>query len=255
MFEPTLIFGTIFSIVSAGIYFYVARTLGQRHAISPDARMAWKLFVVWWYALAGVTFVSGMLNLIGAIGLTSLPLFLTFTQLEILVVCIALYGLMYYLIYIFTGNRKALPVLTIAYILYYFLFMYYLNVSIPIGVSINRWNVGVNYQHQPTGPFVTLLLVLLVFPQIFGSLAYFTLYFRVKEVTQKYRVALVSWSIIVWFLSAFIASISGLSQYDWWQITSRVIGLCATLTILMAYRPVNWIKNRFGISSIIDESH
>lgn len=254
MVQPTLIFGTIFSIISAGIYFYVARTLGRRQAISPDARVAWNLFVVWWYALAGVTFVNAALNLVGAIGLTSLPLFLTFTQLEILAVCIALHGLMYYLIYIFTGNKKTLPVLTIAYIVYYCLFMYYLNSSVPIGVSINRWNVGMQYQQQPTGPFVTLLLVLFVFPQVAGSLAYFTLYFRVKEATQKYRVALVSWSIIIWFLSSFIASISGLSQYDWWQITSRIIGLGATMGILMAYRPANWIKNRLGVSSITEES-
>lgn len=255
MVEPTLIFGTIFSILSAGIYFYVAHTLGKRKTVSPDARVAWNLFVVWWYAMAGVTFANGILNLVGAFGLTSLPLFLTITQLELLVVCIALHGLMYYLLYIFTGNKKALPLLTVFYIVYYFLLMYYLNLSIPIGVSINRWNVGVDYQQQPTGPFVTLLLVLFVFPQIIGSLAYFTLYFRVKEVTQKYRVALVSWSIIIWFLSSFIASISGLSQYDWWQVTSRMIGLGATLGILMAYRPVSWIKNRLGVSSIIEEPH
>jgi hypothetical protein len=254
MIQPTLIFGTVFSIISAGIYFYVAHTLGKRQVILPETRIAWQLFVVWWYALAGITLVNGLLNLVGAFGLASLPLFITFTQVEILVLCVALYGLMYYLIYIFTGNRKALPVLTIVYILYYFLFMYYLNLSTPTGVSINRWNVGVHYEQQPTGPFVTVLLVLLVFPQIIGSLAYFTLYFRVKEITQKYRVALVSLSIIIWFLSAFIASISGLSQYDWWQITSRMIGLGATLAILMAYRPANWIKNRLGVNSIIEES-
>jgi hypothetical protein len=160
---------------------------------------------------------------------------------------------MYYLIYIFTGNKKVLAPLTIAYIVYYVLFMYYLNISIPVSVSINRWSVGVNYQQHPTGPFVTLMLILFVFPQIIGSLAYFTLYFRVKEPTQKYRVVLVSWSIIIWFLSSFIASISGLSQYDWWQILSRLIGLGATLTILMAYQPITWIKNRLGVSSIAEE--
>lgn len=251
--EPTLLLGTLFSIVSAGIYFYVGRSLSQRHVVSPDARLAWILFVVWWYAFAGTSLANAILNLLGAIGLTSLPLFLTFTQLEILAACVALYGLMYYLVYIFTGNKKVLAPLTIAYITYYVLFMYYLNVSVPVSVSIGRWSVGVHYQQQPTGPFFTLMAIMLVFPQIIGSLAYFTLYFRVKEATQKYRVALVSWSIIIWFLSSFIASISGLSQYDWWQILSRLIGLGATLTILMAYQPINWIKNHLGVSSIVEE--
>ena len=48
---------------------------------------------------------------------------------------------------------------------------------------------------------MSILAVLLLLPQIIGSFAYFTLYFRVTDVTQKYRILLVSWSIIVWFLS------------------------------------------------------
>lgn len=254
MAEPTLLFGTIFSIVSAGIYFYVGHSLSRRRVVLPDARIAWTLFVVWWYASAGVSFTSAMLNLVGAIGLTSLPIFLTFTQLNILAACAGFYGLMYYLSYIFTGNKKVLVPLTLAYIVYYGLLMYYLNVSNPIGVSIDRWSVNLDYQQEAVTPLAIFLAILLVFPQIIGSLAYFTLYFRVKEITQKYRVALVSWSIIIWFLSAFIASIAGLSQYDWWQILSRLIGLGATLTILLAYQPTNWIKNRFGVSSIGEES-
>ena len=101
---------------------------------------------------------------------------------------------------------------------------------------------------------MTLIVILLIFPQVIAGIAYFTLYFSVKEVTQKYRVAVVSGSIIIWFLSAFIASISGLSQYDWWQIASRLIGLGATLAILMAYRPIPWIKQRLGVESIAEES-
>ncbi len=254
MTEPTLLFGTIFSFASAGIYFYVGRTLNRRRVISPDARLAWTLFVVWWYALAGTTFASGVLNLFGALGLTSLPLFMTFTQVSLLAICVALYGLMYYLVYLFTGNNKILSPLTIIYMAYYILLMYYVNLSTPVSVEIGRWSVTLKYQQQPTGPFVIVLLLLLVFPQIVGAVAYFSLYFRVKEVTQKYRVALVSASIVVWFSSSILASLSGLTQYDWWQIVSRLIGLGATLTILMAYRPANWIKQRLGVSSIVEES-
>jgi hypothetical protein len=94
----------------------------------------------------------------------------------------------------------------------------------------------------------------LVFPQIIGSLAYFTLYFRVQTVTQKYRILIVSWSIIIWFLSAFLAGISGLSKYDWWQIVSRLIALSASLAILLAYQPPVWIKRYFRVTSIAEES-
>ena len=48
MIQPTLLFGTVLSVLSAGIYYYVGQVLGQRRASTPDARLAWNLFVVWW---------------------------------------------------------------------------------------------------------------------------------------------------------------------------------------------------------------
>ncbi len=254
MSEPTLIIAAVFSLVSAGIYFYVGRSLSRRRVASQDARLAWNLFVVWWYALGVTTAASGIFNLLGAVGITELSLFLTFTQFNVLAICIALFSLVYYILYLFTGNHKTLAPLTILYIAYYVILMYYVNSSVPTGVSVGRWSAGLSYEQQSTGPLVTLIVILLIFPQVIAGIAYFTLYFRVKEVTQKYRVAVVSGSIIIWFLSAFIASISGLSQFDWWQILSRLIGLGATLAILMAYRPIPWIKQRLGVESIAEES-
>jgi hypothetical protein len=254
MLQPTLIIGTVFSLASAGIYFYVGHSLSRRHVASQEARLAWNLFVVWWYALAGTTLAGGMLSLLGAMGITDLALFMTFTQINLLAICVALYGLVYYLLYLFTGSRKTLAPLTIFYIVYYVLLTYYINFLKPSGVLVGKWSTTLQYQQSITGPFFTVVLILLVVPQIIGAAAYFTLYFRVKEATQKYRVAIVSWSIIIWFLSALIASISGLSQYDWWQIVSRLIGLGATLAILMAYRPIPWIKQRLGVASIAEES-
>jgi hypothetical protein len=195
-----------------------------------------------------------MLSLLGAFGITNLQLFVTITQVNFLAICVALYGLMYYLLYLFTGNRRLLTPLTVFYIAYYALLVYWSQSSLPIGVKLGRWSATLNYQQQFTGPLFVAVLLLLVIPQIIGSMAYFSLYFRVKGTTQKYRILLVSWSIIIWFLSAFLASVSGLAQQDWWQIISRVIGLGAALTILMAYQPLGWIKRRFGVTSINEET-
>jgi hypothetical protein len=154
---------------------------------------------------------------------------------------------------LFTGNRRLLGPLTAFYIAYYIFLVYYVQASIPNSVTLNRWNAALEYQNQITGPLFIIALLLLLFPQIIGSLAYFTLYFRVQTASQKYRVLLVSWSILIWFLSGFLVSVGGLSQQDWWQITSRLIGLSAALAILFAYQPPTWIKRRFGVTSIADE--
>lgn len=254
MIQPTLLFGASFSILSAGIYYYVGHVLSRRHSASPDTRLAWHLFVVWWYALAASTLSSALLSLLAAFGVAGLPLFTTITLMNLLAICVALYGLMFYLLYLFTGNRKLIRPLSLFYIAYYAFLIYWVEASEPMGVTVGRWSATLTFQNQIRGPLFLVVLSLLVFPQIIGSLAYFTLYFRVPTATQRYRILLVSWSIIVWFLSAFLASISGLAQYDWWQIVSRLISLGAALAIMLAYQPPLWIKRYFSVTSIAEES-
>ena len=250
MMQPTLIFGATLAALCTGIYFYVGRVLSRRRQSSPEAAMAWNMFVLWWYALAFSTLSSGILNLLGAF--ITLPLFTTIYFLNLAATCVALFGLLFYLLYLFTGKVRLLEPLAIFYILYYFLLVYYVLASTPVGITVNRWNSALTYENRIQGPLFYLALFLLAFPQIIGSLAYFMLYFQVKPTTQKYRILLVSWSILIWFLSSLLASIFNTGQQDWWQVTSRLIGLGAALTILMAYQPPSWIRRRFGVAAIAE---
>jgi hypothetical protein len=252
MIQPTLLFGATFAFLCAGIYFYVGHVLSHRQQTSSGAGMAWLMFVTWWYALALATFSGGLLSLLGAVGIIVLPLFTTITIINLLTTCVALMGLMFYLLYLYTGKPGMIWAVGIFYFFYYGLVVYFVEASDPVGVTINRWNTSLEYQNMIRGPLYIIAFLLLVFPQILGSLAYFMLFFQVKAKTQKYRILLVSWSIIIWFLSSFLAGISGLSQQDWWQIVSRLIGLGAALTILFAYRPPSWIKRRFGVAAIAE---
>ena len=252
--QPTLLFSALFALLAAGIYAYVGWRLSKRVISSSRAQLAWGSFTVWWYGLAATTLIGALLSLLGAVGFTSLPLFVTATYINLLIICLALCGLLYYLIYLFTGNIRSLILLAIFYLIYYILLVYYITASSPDDVHIGRWNTTLVFHSPLTGPFFVIILVLLLLPQIIGGLAYFTLYFRVSDLTQKYRILLVSWSIIVWFISPLIAQAGGLAQQDWWQLTSRCIGLAAALTILMAYLPPRWLKQRYGILSLNDEN-
>jgi hypothetical protein len=252
--QSTLLFSTLFALVSAGIYGYVGWHLGKRVVPSSEGQLAWRAFTIWWYGFAASTLIGGLQNLFGALGLTSIPLFITVTQINLLATCITLWGLLYYLTYLFTGNRRLLLPLAVFYMIFYFLLLYYNAASIPDSVEVGRWSAILTYHAPLPGPVFVILALMLLLPQIIGGIAYFTLYFRVPEITQKYRILLVSWSIIIWFLSPFISLIGDVSQQDWWQLTSRTIGLAAALTILMAYLPPRWLKQRYGIISLGDES-
>ena len=252
--QSTLLFSTLFALISGGIYGYLGWRLGKRVISSSEARLAWWSFTIWWYGLAVTTLIGGFQNLFGAVGLTDLSLFITATYINIFPACIALWGLLYYLIYLFTGNRRSFAPLAVFYIIYYILLVYYTTASIPDSVEVGRWGTTLIFRTPLTGPFFVILAVLLFFPQIIGSIAYFTLYFQVKDLTQKYRILLVSVSIMVWFLSPYAALAGGVVQHDSWQLVSRFIGLAAPLTILMAYLPPRWLKQRYGILSLSDES-
>ena len=252
MIQPTLLFGATFAFLSAGIYFYVGRVLSRRRQTSSGSGMAWLMFVVWWFALSLATLSGGILSLLGAFGIIGLPLFTTITIINLLTTCVALLGLMFYLLYLYTGNTRLIWPVGLFYFGYYGMLVYFVEASDPVGVTVNRWNATLEYQNAVQGPLLLVVLLLLVLPQIIGSLAYFMLYFQVTAKTQKYRILLVSWSIIIWFASSLLAGISGLSQQDWWQIVSRLIGLGAALTILFAYQPPSWIKRRFGVAAIAE---
>jgi hypothetical protein len=250
----TLFIATAFALIGGITYIYIGWWLGKRVVSSADSRLAWQAFTIWWFALAGTTLLGAFQNLLGALGHTELPLFVTAQYVNTLVACIALWGLVYYLIYLFTGNSRALVPLSIFYIIYYILLIYYYTASVPKNVEIGRWSATLVYENSLTGPFFVILAVLLLFPQILGSLAYFTLYFRVSDVTQKYRVLLVSWGIIFWFSSPLIGLAGEIAEQDWWQFASRFINLGTALVILMAYMPPRWLKQRYGIISLSDES-
>jgi hypothetical protein len=91
---------------------------------------------------------------------------------------------------------------------------------------------------------------LVIAPQILATLAYFSLYFRLQDRAQKYRVLLVSISILVWFGSPVLAFGLGVSQLPWWMWVSRLLTLAAVVVIYWAYYPPTFIQRRFGVESI-----
>jgi hypothetical protein len=252
--QSTLILSTIFAVIAASIYTFVGWRLSRRVISSSESRVAWQFFTVWWYGLAATTLIGGLLNLLGALGLRNLAVFVTANYVSLQLSCLALLGLFYYLTFLFTGNSRWLTPLAILYTVFFILLIYFFTASNPIGVTLQPWSTSLAYKVPPTGPFVIILVVVLFASQLLGGFAYFTLYFQVPDVTQKYRILLVSWSIIIWFISPFVGIAFGLGEQDWWQLANRFIGLVAALTILMAYLPPRWLKQRYGIISLPEEN-
>jgi hypothetical protein len=119
---------------------------------------------------------------------------------------------------------------------------------------VGRWGTSLAYATRISGPLFVLVLLLLVFPQIIAGLAYFTLYFRVSDPTQRYRILLVSWSIVIWFGSGLAGTLIDAGDNDLFQLIRRAIGVVAALAILMAYLPPVWIRRRLRVVSPGEEA-
>lgn len=248
----TLVMGSVFSLGSAGIYAYVGSQIAGR-TVSSAARLASAMFAIWWYGLAGVSFISGVLNLCAAAGLRDLNLWLTFGMFNLLLLCAALGGLLYYLVFLYTGSRRALAPLAAFYALLYVALMYLVNLATPTHIEIGRWRAEVKYVEEFNQAYAILFVILLLVPQMLAALAYFSLFFQTTDLTQRYRIALVSGAIVLWFgVSLAVGFVGGreFSESDIWQVLSRVLSLLAPFMILVAYKPPKAWKRRFGLRSV-----
>lgn len=248
MAEPTLILAGGFAIVSASIYAYVG-TRFVRRQVSGESRLAARMFALWWMGLGVTTASGGLLALAGAFGTPSLGVVSASSYANIVIVSAALMGLLYYLVFLYTGRGEILLPMVAFYTAFGTTLALYIAASNPIGVRVSRWSVALTYEHPITGPFIILFLLLLIVPQIIAALAYFRLYFKLRERAQRFRVAVVSWSLIIWFGSSLLAAGAGVSQSDAWQVASRSLGLGAALAIFAAYYPPKWLKSRLGVAA------
>jgi hypothetical protein len=229
------------SIVSAVGFLLVGRTI-QKRDVSRSMRIGQDAFVVWWYALAATT-------LLGTAGrlpwFDDLDAFLTLTIVTLLVLSIGLCGLLFYLVFLFTEKRSLLLPMAIGYAGFFLFLAWFILAPQPVGVESHAWGRELVYadeDYHRSGPIVGIAIALLLGPQLVASLGYLSLYWKVDDPLLRRRILLVSLSILAWFGSSLVGSGADVSRSDWWQLTSRLIGLAAAGTIYYAYtgiRPSN----------------
>lgn len=244
----TLLLAAAFALASAVVYIAVGAVV-QRRPVSDRHRLANQLFAVWWYGLGLATAIGAVQNLLVGRGYRDLDLFVTVTMVNLFLVCVALWGLLYYLLYLFTARRGLLGPLTVGYLAYYFWLQHLVYSAHPRAIEEHRWVVQVAYEHPIVGLAATIAVLLLVGPQFLGAAALGTLYFRVTEREQRFRIAVVSVSIFVWFGSTLAVGLAKVGDNDVWQLTSRAIGLASALAILVAYRPPEALRRRLAPAS------
>jgi hypothetical protein len=249
----TLAISAAGTLVTGFLYLYIGNALRKR-AVSGQARLANGMFVLWWQALGWLSLLGAAVTVVYMAGRLEVWVYQSYVLLVLLVLFAALWGLQYYLVFLYTGSRRSFVSLGVFYaVLFTATVGLVERAGAPTGLSDDGWNI------QPVpkvvyGPAFNLLFTILIIgPAIVAAVAYLRLYWKTDDRTQRYRIAMVTGSVLVWFGTSLIATGANVSMSVWWQLTSRVISVLAALTILAAYKPPQWVRLRYGVRSIRDE--
>jgi len=246
--ETAALVSAIAGFVAASAYLFVGWRLSRRQ-VSPEVRFPAVQFVLFWGALAGLTALGGLESLVAAFSTPSLPVALTFANVNLLLACAALWGLVGYLVYLYTGRSFTVP-LAALYGALYVLATYYLTASVPDGVTVTAGTVAVHYQQSLTnGPVIAALVILIIVPELLGAFAYFTLVFRTQDRTTRYRITLVSWGLIGWFVLG-LASGSVFGGGLLGHVLGQILGVLAAGVVLLAYYPPRYVRDRLGVAAV-----
>ncbi|HEY6238459.1 MAG TPA: hypothetical protein VIZ68_04665, partial [Thermoplasmata archaeon] len=192
----------IAGLIAVVVYLYLGWRLSRRR-VSHETRLPAAQFVLFWLALALVSGIGALESLTAAFQVPSLALVVTFLYVEILLLCVLLWALVSYLVYLFTGRGYTVPI-SLLYGTLYVLLVYFITLSEPTNVTVTFGVVSTGFANQVSGPILSLLLLVLLAPEFVGAILYLTLYFRTRDPTVRYRVTLVSLSLIAWFGLGFV---------------------------------------------------
>jgi hypothetical protein len=234
-----VLLGTFSANVLATIgYSYVGIRLYQR-PVSPISRLAVAQFSTWWLGLGASTALAALEALLAFAGVLTLPAAVTIELLVVLVDVALLWGLVGFLVYVYTG-RYHLAELTSFYAVFYAAVLYYEILSAPYAVTVVAGVPTLSISAVSNPILVGFVIIGLIVPEVAGAIFYLSLLRRTRDRIQRYRVALVGSSIFLWFaISVFVPTSTGA-----WNVTKDLLQVVPALLTLIAYFPPEWIRRR-----------
>lgn len=246
----------------AAILYLVVAIVQARRPVSREAREARNGFVFWWGGLAALG-VFGLLTSTvldtSELGVNGYRIML-YTLIPVLMGMLA--GLVYYLIYLYTGSRRAIPWVSAGYSLLMMLAVLFVELQDPyVGLDPETGERGLLYAKEAAPWMGATFSLLLVAPPFAAAVAYAALFFRTADRTARYRIAMVSGGFVLWFgfsllgtLGSLAAGEAGGEQGFARQLTGQLLGVLAGVLVLLAYYPPRWVRGRLQIRSVAEPS-
>lgn len=238
-----------FALAGGLLYAWVAR-LVQHRSLSDEARAANRLFVTWWASFSILYALVGLWQLAFAFGYADLPMSMVLIEVVLVLLCLALWGLLGYLLYLYTGSHRWFAPLGVGYALLAASLLYLIAWMDPSGFKEGGFSVQLDYAREPSPRTSLLLGLLFAVPVVAAAVAYGSLWFRVKEPEPRYRIGMVAGAFLGWFGWSIVSTVLQLQRrfpdsvplYVW----NQALALLVPLVIVMAFRPPAWVRARIA---------
>ncbi len=240
--------------LTASVLYAVVGLLVLRRKVDADSRLAQLGFAAWWVGLA----ILGLLNIPLALGWDLLAGGLVAWSLYVYAVFAILFaalaGLVYYLIFLYTGKRTAWVPVAAFYGVMLAYMIYLIEWFGPyIGVEDGARALLFAQEHPPVA--LLMFSMGLSLPPLAAAAAYMALFFRLDGREARYRILLVSLGLGLWFMYSVFGTlfrfITETEETYAGLVVAQVVGLVAALMVLAAYappRPVRrWIAQTQGV--------
>lgn len=251
MVEAAVIGSALSYLVVGSLWGYVGLRLARRPT-RPQDRAAARAFATWWLGLAAHSAIGVSFSVFLMVGITTGPLIVAGTFLAGLVIPVMFWGLLYYMVYLFTGRSFWLRPLTALYVaqgIALFLAIAYLR---PVSIVSKGWFPVIQYAHESGAIFDAFVGFVFIIPAFLATAAYATLFFRIRSPAKRIRVGLVGGGIFLWIATVIaLGAIPGDS--DPAHILNRLIALLAATSVLIAYEPPRWLRKRLGVAELHEE--
>lgn len=247
--DAWLIAQTTVALVAGALYAYIARVVIGRQ-LSPDVRSANIAFATWWWTLGAVEFLASAYTLPAAFGYRDLALAVTMINSLVILISVALAALVYFLLYLYTGSRRALWPVVVAYGFLAIGLLYLIAWMQPVGFDEAKGAGELAYVRDLSGAPAIALGLAISGPVLVAALGYGSLYFRTKLRPQRFRIAVVAGSFIAWFgwsaVSAALQLQDRFPRSAWLFAINSALAIGVPLVITTAYHPPRWVRERLA---------
>lgn len=238
MATASLTTSALLGLILAVAFLFVGGKIHQRSRTRRQPGLAW--FAAFWvgigtYGLAESAWAIAYLG-----GHDALAIGLFVLHLKIVGSVGAFAGLVAYLLTIHARDTRLISVLVGAYAIVFALTETFYSWRDPIAQEPGIWGMRLLYSQNATEPWWTMLLILLFLPPFLAALSYANLLRHTRDPALRYRIALTSWSLLLFFVPLFLGWRAG--GWAWWGAIEKALSVAMASGIVLALWPPRGVQ-------------